>query len=116
MTVKKDVSGQAEVGITPEVNTLEGADPAAEAPGSNLPAEPTDSALERVSAERDEIKDRYLRLAAEYDNFRKRSQKERAEIFDRAQADILGSLLDERRSASVVRGPCATPNRRARRF
>ena len=95
MTVKKDVSEQVEVGTTPEVNASEGASPAAEAPAHNLPAEPVDSALERVSAERDELKDRLLRLAAEYDNFRKRSQKERAEIFDRAQADFLGSLLDE---------------------
>jgi molecular chaperone GrpE len=95
VTVKKDVSEQAEVGTTPEINVSEGPSPAAEAPAPNLPAEPTDSALERVSAERDELKDRLLRLAAEYDNFRKRSQKERAEIFDRAQADFLGSLLDE---------------------
>lgn len=95
MTVKKDVSEQTEVGITPEIQISEGASPAAEAPAPNLPAEPVDSALERVSAERDELKDRYLRLAAEYDNFRKRSLKERAEIFDRAQADFVGSLLDE---------------------
>ena len=95
MTVKKDVSEPVEVGTTPEVNASEGSNPAAEAPAPNLPAEPTDSALERVSAERDELKDRYLRLAAEYDNFRKRSQKERAEIFDRAQADFISSFLDE---------------------
>jgi molecular chaperone GrpE len=95
VTVKKDFSEQVEVGTTPEINAPEATSPAAEASAPNLPAEPTDSALERVSAERDELKDRYLRLAAEYDNFRKRSQKERAEIFDRAQADFLGSLLDE---------------------
>jgi molecular chaperone GrpE len=95
VTVKKDVSEQVEVGTNPEIKVSEGTGPAAEAPAPNLPAEPTDSALERVSAERDELKDRHLRLAAEYDNFRKRSQKERAEIFDRAQADFIGSLLDE---------------------
>lgn len=69
--------------------------PAGEAPEANLPVEPEGSALERVSAERDELKDKYLRLAAEYDNFRKRSQRERAELFDRAQADLIGNLLDE---------------------
>lgn len=95
MTVKKDVSEPAEVHSTPEVQVSEVGNTAAQAPAPNLPAEPTDSALERVSAERDELRDRYLRLAAEYDNFRKRSQKERAEIFDRAQADFLGTLLDE---------------------
>ena len=49
----------------------------------------------RLTTERDELKDKYLRLAAEYDNFRKRSQKERAELFDRAQAELIGNLLDE---------------------
>jgi molecular chaperone GrpE len=69
--------------------------PAAEAPAGGVPAEPADSALARLTSERDELKDKYLRLAAEYDNFRKRSQKERAELFDRAQAELIGNLLDE---------------------
>jgi molecular chaperone GrpE len=38
--------------------------------------------------------DRYLRLAAEYDNFRRRTQRERAEAGARAQADLVRSLLD----------------------
>ena len=69
--------------------------PAAEAPAGGLPVEPTDSAVARLTTERDELKDKYLRLAAEYDNFRKRSQKERVELFDRAQAELIGNLLDE---------------------
>lgn len=68
---------------------------AGEAPDANLPAEPVGSALERVTAERDELKDRHLRLAAEYDNFRKRSLKERGELFDRSQAELISNLLDE---------------------
>ena len=68
---------------------------AGEASEANLPVEPEGSAIERLTAERDELKDRYLRLAAEYDNFRKRSQRERAELFDRAQADLIGNILDE---------------------
>lgn len=38
--------------------------------------------------------DRMLRLAAEFDNFRKRSERERAETWARAQADLAGRLLD----------------------
>jgi len=57
--------------------------------------EPTESALERLTAERDELKDKYLRQVAEFDNFRKRTQKERAELYDRARAELIGSLLDE---------------------
>src|SRR5688500_2966756 len=42
----------------------------------------------------DEQRDRYLRLAAEYDNFRKRTQKERLESGARAQADLVKYLID----------------------
>ncbi len=38
--------------------------------------------------------DKYLRLAAEYDNFRKRSNKERQEAQARGQADLLKGMLD----------------------
>jgi molecular chaperone GrpE len=38
--------------------------------------------------------DRYLRLAAEYDNFRKRSSKERLEAGSRAQAELVRRLVD----------------------
>jgi molecular chaperone GrpE len=81
-------------GIPPTDRTAEGEIPAAEASSSGLPVEPIQSALERVTAERDELKDRHLRLAAEYDNFRKRSQRERAEWAERAQAELLAKLLE----------------------
>jgi molecular chaperone GrpE len=42
----------------------------------------------------DALKDRYLRLAAEYDNFRKRTAKERAEAWVRAQAEVVLRLVD----------------------
>src|SRR6478752_10502560 len=42
--------------------------------------------LERKLAE---AQDRYLRQAAEYDNYRKRTIKERAEAVPRAQADLV---------------------------
>jgi len=38
-------------------------------------------------------KDRYLRLAAEYDNFRKRSAKEREMIYSDARTDVISKLL-----------------------
>jgi len=38
--------------------------------------------------------DKYLRLAAEYDNFRKRSSKERQEAQARGQAELLKGMLD----------------------
>ena len=48
-----------------------------------------DSAADEVATERD----KYLRLAAEYDNFRKRSAKERETIFNDARADTISKLL-----------------------
>jgi molecular chaperone GrpE len=43
-----------------------------------------------IAAERD----KYLRLAAEYDNYRKRSAKERQDAGSRAQADLVRRLID----------------------
>lgn len=44
--------------------------------------------------EADVWKDRHLRLAADFDNFRKRTAKERAETWSRAQAEIVSRLAD----------------------
>jgi len=52
------------------------------------------SASDDVQRALDEQRDRYLRLAAEYDNFRKRTQKERVESGTRAQADLVKQLID----------------------
>lgn len=45
--------------------------------------------------EADDIKqdDRYLRLMAEYDNFKKRTQKEKIEIYTSATADVIEAIL-----------------------
>jgi len=48
----------------------------------------------RLEGEFAELKDKYLRLAAEYDNFRKRTAKERAEVWARAQTDVVQRLVD----------------------
>lgn len=55
-------------------------------------AEPTPGTA--PASEADIWKDRHLRLAAEYDNFRKRTTKERAETWTRAQADLVSRLAD----------------------
>jgi molecular chaperone GrpE len=44
--------------------------------------------------ELDEQRDKYLRLAAEYDNFRKRTTRERQEAHWRGQADMLKGMLE----------------------
>ncbi|HEU4563985.1 MAG TPA: nucleotide exchange factor GrpE [Gemmatimonadaceae bacterium] len=42
----------------------------------------------------DEQRDRYLRLAAEFDNYRKRTTRERMEAGARAQGELVKQLLD----------------------
>ena len=57
----------------------------------------SDSADERVAELQRELtleRDKYLRLAAEFDNFRKRMMKERIEAETRGQADLVRQILD----------------------
>ena len=56
--------------------------------------EPSDEGVVRLEGELADMKDKYLRLAAEYDNFKKRSVKERTETWQRAQADLVQRLVD----------------------
>jgi molecular chaperone GrpE len=73
--------------------------------GQHLPAAdgvPSDSvqaddADESTSAEGRELADqreKYIRLAAEYDNYRKRSMRERSEAEARGQSSLIKQLLD----------------------
>ena len=49
--------------------------------------------LDVLKGELAELNDKYLRLAAEYDNFRKRTAKERENLFADAYADALAVFL-----------------------
>ena len=63
--------------------------------------EPAPEAVVRLESELGEARlavaqatDKYLRLAAEFDNYKKRSIKERTEAHTRAQADLVAKLVD----------------------
>ncbi len=62
--------------------------------GSGLPMEPDAQAIRRLEDQLEQERDRHLRLAAEYDNFRKRAARERSELADRSQAALVLRLLD----------------------
>src|SRR5688572_2245797 len=49
---------------------------------------------ETVDRQLAEQRDKYLRLAAEYDNFRKRTTRERQEAHLRGQGDMLKGMID----------------------
>jgi molecular chaperone GrpE len=53
-----------------------------------------DDLLEKANAELQEQKDKYLRLMAEFDNYKRRSARERVELSQTAGKEIIISLLD----------------------
>lgn len=80
VTSDADVAGQA---ATPSVVEVGG-----------LPMEPEEERSARLQRELDDTRDKLLRLAAEFDNFRKRVARERVELSDRAQAAFISRMLD----------------------
>lgn len=50
--------------------------------------------IEKLQQEVAELKDKYLRQVAEFDNFRKRTAKERLELIQTAGKDVIVPLLD----------------------
>jgi len=80
-----------------EMNTEVNAEVKAEAneetnPESTEPAE-EQSAVALLEKELEETKNRYLRLHADFDNFRKRTQKEKEEWYQYASMNIIEKLL-----------------------
>ena len=49
--------------------------------------------VDTLKAELAELNDKYLRMAAEYDNFRRRSREEKDAIYETALTDTVGELL-----------------------
>jgi molecular chaperone GrpE len=90
-----DVGGGDEAVSPPRDESQSPAEVAGTAEGlSGLPMEPEAGAVQRLEGELAEARDRHLRLAAEYDNFRRRAARERLELADRSQAALAVRLLD----------------------
>jgi molecular chaperone GrpE len=53
-----------------------------------------ESAQDKKQQELDEMRDKYLRLIAEFDNYKKRTAKERIELMQTANKEVIVSLLD----------------------
>jgi molecular chaperone GrpE len=80
-------AGEPSAGATAESE----ANAAAETPEAE-PSAPRGGNGETADAEG--LRDRYLRLAAEFDNYRKRTERERTESWGRAQAQLVERILD----------------------
>jgi len=63
------------------------------APDETAVREPENDVLAAANEKLKDLNDRYLRLLAEYDNFRKRSQKEREAAYTDTVCQVLADLL-----------------------
>ena len=75
----------SEAGLQVEGEEEEGAETEVRSVGSEL---------EELRGELDALNDRHLRLAAEFDNYRKRTERDRESLSSRLQVDLVRPLLD----------------------
>lgn len=79
--------------------------------GAAAPSPPDDDRVppaDETARERDELRDRLLRKSAEFDNFRKRVERERRDFAEWAAADLVGEVLavvDDFERALAVEAP-----------
>ena len=60
---------------------------------ATAPPEQGDASVAELTKQRDEFYDRLLRKTAEFDNYRKRTDRERLQLSEAAAADLLTELL-----------------------
>jgi molecular chaperone GrpE len=65
----------------------------ADATANETEQAPELTAEEKLQAEVQQLNDKYLRLYAEFDNYKRRTQKERVELLQTAGKDVIVSLL-----------------------
>ncbi len=90
---KADKANEAEESKEPEEGK-EPEDPKAEAPGEKKKGFFSKKDKKNPLQEKvDELNDRLMRQVAEFDNFRKRTDKEKSQMFEQGQSNVLGKLL-----------------------
>ena len=84
------VKDQHEGNVSININTDENVD------GNQHLNEPVadESEIEKLKEEIQELNDRHIRLAAEFDNYKRRTAKERIELIQTASREVVTSLLD----------------------
>lgn len=83
------LAGEGKDGLERDIN----AD--ADIPGTTHLSNPeTDNGANKLQAELDEQKDKYIRLFAEFDNYKRRNAKERGELIQTAGKEIITAMLD----------------------
>jgi molecular chaperone GrpE len=64
-----------------------------EHPSADPSADLSAAAVDALQKDRDDLYDRLLRSTAEFDNYRKRAERERRDLIDTAASDIVQDLL-----------------------
>jgi len=90
MTPEEEALAEALKGFTQADTSAE--EPAEEKTDLNQPE--SENVVEKLQAELIEQKDKYIRLFAEFDNFKRRNAKERIELIQTAGKEVITSLLD----------------------
>ncbi len=93
---QKQTAPQTDAGAE-DLKNFEGIDinSDSDVPGNSRLSDPeAGNITDKLQAELEEQKDKYIRLFAEFDNFKKRSAKERLELMQTAGRDVITSLLD----------------------
>jgi len=83
----------AELPAPPDGENLSSAGSVAEAEAGSPAESPTPTEVDRLKAERDQLLDRLARLQAEFENARKRAERERAEFRDYVTASVVEQFL-----------------------
>ena len=84
-------------GVDPPVEDLadlEAGGPAVSLESEAAALEPADDTVRRLTEELERANDRCLRIAAEFDNYRKRVTREQAEARSRSQAEVVRRLIE----------------------
>jgi molecular chaperone GrpE len=86
------MSDEAETQV--ESGNGDGSAPATATSAAELAPESPEERIAALEAERNEIKDRMLRIAAEFENFKKRSRTTQADAVSEARERVLKDMLD----------------------
>lgn len=99
--------------MTDNRNTTQ--DPLDDTAAAALESAEESTGVAQLERERDELKDRLLRTAAEFDNYRKRTERDRQTLTEAITAGVLEDLLplvdDLERALRAESGPEAQPYR-----
>lgn len=90
---KNDIEDPIMGNTADEQETNVQAEESADAASTSEEAQPELSEVEKLQQEVAALNDKYLRLFAEFDNYKRRTQKERAELLKTAGKDIIVSML-----------------------